>query len=59
MYDVLRYYGIMCTLWYLCRSQSQCNVTIDEPSPGAKERIITIVGTPANIAVAEQLMKDR
>ena len=43
----------------MCRAQSQCNITMDDPVPGTTQRIITIVGTTANIAVAEQLMKDR
>ena len=51
----------MCTYFYLSfpRTQSQCNITMDEPGLGSTQRIITIVGTSANIAIAEQLMKDR
>ena len=40
------------------RTQSGCNITMDD-NVSAAQRIITIVGTARNIALAEQYMKDR
>lgn len=40
------------------RSQSRCNITMDEPKTDGTDRVITILGSATDINVAEQLMKD-
>ena len=43
----------------VCRGQSGCEVTIEDPKPGSSERIITIYGTLGAIQFAQQLMQNR
>lgn len=41
------------------RQDSGAGITIDEPLPGATDRIITITGEPKQIQMAQYLLKQR
>eukprot|EP00731_Ephydatia_muelleri_P015613 Em0009g37a len=40
------------------RSQSGCDITLEDPKPGSDQRIITIIGAPHAIQFAQQLMQN-
>lgn len=41
------------------RQESGAGITIDEPLPGASDRIITITGQPQQIQMAQYLLQQR
>ncbi len=41
------------------KAQSSCEITLNPPTPGTSERIISIMGSSQGIQIAQQLMQNR